>query len=85
MNDEMDEMEIEIPQKHEHPYKAILKRSGLKNWQIARICNISYGYMSQILNGHVPMPARVDERLQALMKRIDKSNLYLCIRYTGNS
>lgn len=47
---------ITLPSFSVHPYKAPLKKLGVRNWQIAKICGISYGYMSHILNGVVPMP-----------------------------
>lgn len=52
-----------------HPFKSPLKKMGLRNWQIAEICDVSYGYMSHILNGIVPMPERVHDRLVELFRQ----------------
>jgi hypothetical protein len=62
---------IIIPRRNHrvHPFKAPLKKMGLRNWQIAEICGVSYGYMSHILNGIVPMPERVHDRIVKLFKQ----------------
>ncbi len=58
---------ITLPSFDVHPFKVELKKLGVRNWQIAKICGISYGYMSHILNGVVPMPDRVAEKISVFL------------------
>lgn len=63
---------IEIPIMTPHPFKAEFKKANIKLWQLHRLLGgkPSGGHICNMLNGLVPMPPEVENKLQEILAEI---------------
>ncbi len=63
-----------IPVPTAHPFKERLRKFNLSMWQLATICGVTRGYISQMLCGTSPMPIEIEQKLEDLLKQLEIEN-----------
>ncbi len=70
MND-IESKPIKLPQKVEHPFKQMLKKRGIRMWQICQILGYQDSVLSRQLNGIRPMPEDVENLIRKILETAD--------------
>jgi predicted transcriptional regulator len=57
-----------------HELKIMLRRAGIRQYDLAKSVGISQSYLSKMLLGHVEMPKEVEGKIESILSEIKQKN-----------